>query len=416
MILTHRVELLEQAGGAFDRIGIKYANITASTRHIPTERVLVSMVETIKRRAKSRLDFQMLLKSVDMLIVDEVHISSFYEVFQYVKPEAYILGFTATPVSGKSRPLSDYFSSLVVGPTISQLISEGYLAKPKYFGVSVDLSKIKMKAGEYDERQQEKLYSETKVFEGLKHNLDLHAKGLKTMIFCPSVASSEKVALELGCLHVDGSMAPADRDRILTEFETTPGAIITNCGITTTGYDCPTIECIVLYRATTSLPLFLQMIGRGSRVMETKKQFTILDFGMNVSRLGFWHDERKWSLEPPKKAKKAEGVMPIKFCPECGSIVPIQSKTCSECGYIWQKTEKERVFAELSELKYSEVQKRMEQATSVEEMEEIRVAKGYKVGYLLHKFKTEEQFMEYEKFKNYKPGWGKIQIRNYLNK
>ena len=417
LILTNRIELLEQAGGSFDRIGIAYENITSETRTIPRSLVLVAMVETIKRRCVARLDFQMLLKGIDLLIIDEVHIAAFDPVFAYLKPECYVIGVTATPIrQNAKKPLSANFSSLVPGPSMSLLIREGFLSSPKYFGVSIDLSKVKIKAGEFDEKDQEKVFTDIKLFSGLKENLEKHATGLKTMIFCPSVASSLQVAHELNCLHVDGNMPPADRERILTTFETTPGAIITNCAITTTGYDCPDIECIVLYRATTSLPLYLQMIGRGSRITNTKKHFTILDFGMNVQRHGYWHIDREWSLNPQKKRKAKTDVFPIKFCPQCGAIVSVNVKTCEYCSYVWPVTEKERLFIELQELRYEDVQRRMSEASTVEEMENIRVAKGYKIGYLLHKFKTEEQFKEYAKLKGYHDFWVPRQIKIYLNK
>jgi superfamily II DNA or RNA helicase len=417
MILTDRVEILEQAGGTFDRVGIQYSNITAGTRSIPTDRVLVAMVETIKRRVKARLDFAMLLKSIELLIIDEAHKRSFDDIFPHLNENAYVIGATATPIrTGKGTELANFYTEIIEGPSIISLITQNFLSKPIYFGVSVDLSTVKMKAGEFDERDQERVYSDVKVFSGLKENLEKHAKGLKTMIFCPSVASSEQVARELNCLHVDGTMQPAERDRILTEFENTPGAILTNCAITTTGYDCPSIECIVLYRATTSLPLYLQMIGRGSRVTETKKTFTILDFGMNVQRFGYWHIDRVWSLKnPPKKNKNKKDAFPIKFCPACGSILSVNTKTCDFCGYVYPVTEKERVFVELQALTYAEVQKRMNEAETVEEMEEIRKAKGYKVGYLLHKFETKDQFEDYERLRGYKRGWAKIQSERYLN-
>jgi len=419
LILTDRIELLEQAGGTFDRVGISYANITADTRAIPNSKVLVAMVETIKRRVKARLDFTILLKSIDLLIVDEVHKQNFDEIYGYLKESCYVIGATATPIrQNAKKPLKDYFSQIVEGPSISSLIQDKFLSKPKYFGVSVDLSTVKMKAGEFDERDQERVFTDVKVFSGLKENLERHAKHsdgsrMKTMIFCPSIASSLQVAKELDCLHVDGTMQPAERDKVLTEFETTPGAILTNCAITTTGYDCPSIECIVLYRATTSLPLYLQMIGRGSRVLPDKKQFTILDFGMNIQRMGYWHVDRKWSLEPPKKKKAKTDVFPVKFCPVCGAVLAVQVKTCEYCGYIWPVTDKERVFAELQELSYSEVQRRMSEAKTVEEMEEIRVAKSYKIGFILHKFTELKQFEEYGKIKNYHHKWAKIQAERY---
>jgi len=412
MILTHRSELLTQAGGTFDKIGVDYANITADTKVIPTSKVLICMVETLKRRVQNRLDFRILIKSIDLLIIDETHLENFDPIINEFKEDCYIIGFTATPLRKSKKPLSDYYSSLVNGPSISSLIQDGYLAKPKYFGVSIDLSKIKIKAGEFDEKDQEKAFLETKVFEGLKENLEKHAKGLKTMIFCPSVASSEQVAHDLKCLHVDGTSN--DRKKILEQFENTPGAIISNCAITTVGYDHPAIECIVLYRATTSLPLMLQMCGRGSRVTESKKNFIILDFGMNIQRHGYWHIDREWSLNLPKRVKNKKDIFPIKFCPSCGGIVGVNAKVCPECGFIWQKTETERVFAELQELSYQDIQRRISEAKSMEEMEQIRIAKGYKIGFLLHRFNKFEQFAEYGRFKGYNEKWAEIQAKNYL--
>ena len=416
LILTDRIELLEQAGGTFSGLGIKYENITAETKQIPSDRVLVAMVETIKRRCKSRLDFQILLKSINLLIIDECHKANFNDIFQYLSPTCYVIGATATPVrAAKLHPLSEYFSAIVSGPSIGNLIKEGYLSRPEYFGVNVDLSGVKMKAGEFDENDQQKVYTETKVFEGLKHNLLKHACGMKTMIFCPNVASSLQVSQELNCLHVDGNMSIAERTSILNQFENTPGAILSNCAITTTGYDCPDIECIVLYRATTSLPLYLQMIGRGSRTTKTKNRFHILDFGMNVQRFDYWHIDRPWDLNNHKrKNREKQDIFPIKLCPSCGSILAINTKQCSYCGFIWPVTEKERVFAELERLTYSEVQKRISSGISVQEMEEIRIAKGYKIGFILHRFTELDQFKEYGKLRGYHWKWADIQYARFL--
>lgn len=414
MVLTDRVELLEQAGGTFEKFGIIFENITAETRQVPAGAVMVAMVETIKRRAKHRLEFSMLMKSIDILIIDEAHKNTFNDIFQYLSDTCIVIGATATPIrAGKLTPLSDYFTALVTGPEIMQLVGLGYLSRPRYFGVSVDLSKIRIEKGEFSEADMEKLYGETKLFAGLKDNMSRHAAGKKTMIFCPSVASSKQVADELGCLHVDGTMSPGERHRILKEFENAPGAVISNCAITTTGYDCPDIDCIVLYRATTSLPLYLQMIGRGSRTTAAKDNFTVLDFGMNIQRFGYWHAERRWSLDAePKKSRKNLDVFPVKFCPTCGAIVPQTARECEYCGHIWLVKEKDRVIAELTELTYKEVQERAAGGT-VAEIEEIRQAKGYKVGWLLHKLSHREQFKEYAKLKGYKPQWADIQCKRY---
>ena len=416
LILTNRIELLEQTGGAFEQFEINYQNVTAKTKQIPNCNIIVAMIETIKRRVKTRLDFQLWLKQINLVIIDECHIAAFDPIFENLNNDCYVIGVTATPIRLNSKkPLSDNFTSIIEGSSISYLIQENYLSKPKYYGVSMNLSKIHIKNGEFDEKEQEKLFTETKIFSGLKENLEKHAKGLKTMIFCPSVNSSKQVANELDCLHIDGNMQLNERNKILKEFEQTPGAIITNCAITTTGYDCPSIECIVLYRATTSLPLYLQMIGRGSRVTESKKNFTILDFGMNVQRFGYWHINRKWSLDIPKKKSRKKDSFPVKFCPQCGAILAVNTRICEYCLYEYPITEKEKIFAELEELSYKEVQRRIKEAETIEEMEQIRQAKGYKVGYLLHKFERKEQFQEYAKLKGYHPKWVNYQLKIYAN-
>ena len=124
--------------------------------------------------------------------------------------------------------------------------------------------------------------------------------------------------------------------------------MLCNCGILTAGYDCPDIETVILYRATTSLPLFMQMVGRGSRITPTKNKFTILDFGNNIHRLGFWEDKRVWSLEKEtQRTNEKEDAGFIKICKKCGAILLPSTKICPYCGAKIKK-EEEEIVAELS--------------------------------------------------------------------
>ena len=77
-------------------------------------------------------------------------------------------------------------------------------------------------------------------------------------------------------------------------FKVTKGAVLTSVGILTTGFDEPTVETIILNRATRSLTLYHQMIGRGSRKLEDKSQFQVIDLGNNVRRFGYWQDYIDW--------------------------------------------------------------------------------------------------------------------------
>ena len=77
-------------------------------------------------------------------------------------------------------------------------------------------------------------------------------------------------------------------------FKHTPDAILTSVGILTTGFDEPTVETIIINRATKSLTLYFQMIGRGSRLLPNKKEFTIIDLGNNAARFGLWDAPVDW--------------------------------------------------------------------------------------------------------------------------
>jgi len=415
LILTDRLELLTQAGGTFEDFGIKYDYFTRYTKAIPDSLVIVGMIETLKRRAVSRLDVQMMLQRIDLLIIDEAHRTNFDKLFPYISKDCYVIGATATPYrEGKQPSLDLFYQDIVNGPSISELIQIGFLSKPKYIGMPFDFSGVKMKAGDYDTAQQEQLLGDNVHLECLKGYIDKYARNKKTLIFCPGVQSSKDVAEFLNCFHVDGSMKKEDRTEILNMYASIDGGIMTNCGVLTTGYDCKTIEVIVLYRKTTSLPLYLQMVGRGSRVTETKKEFTIIDFGGNVGNHGFWHSDREWSLKKKAKKKKdKEDLMPVKTCPECECLIAVSCKTCPECGYKYPISEQEKIFVELQELSYNDLMNKAKEA-SIAELEQMRIAKGYKIGWLLRQLSTADQFIEYQNFKGYKKGWANFQLKTYL--
>jgi len=417
LIISNRTELLEQTGGTFEKIGIMYENLTAGTRSVPGSMITVAMVETLKRRLKSRLDFQMWVKTINLIIIDEAHLNCFNDIFNYANEGTIILGFTATPIRfGKMPELADSFTNLVVGTDIQNLIVDNFLSPAKYYGVPIDISTARIKAGEFDEGDLQKIYTSSEVFGGLKDNLQRHGHERKTIIFCPTVETSKQVAYELGCLHIDSEMSINDRHRTLDAFHNDPSGIISNVGILTTGYDHPPVSRIVLYRATKSLPLYLQICGRGSRIYPGKEDFMILDFGNNIIRHDFWHSKRKWSLENDKRKKRKsdkEGVFPIKDCPSCGALIAVNTMICPECGHIWTKTEQEKRMVELQEMEFGKITKMIASGMSVAEMEEIRIARGYKIGFLLHRFESFEQFKEYGDLKGYNKKWAYFQARKF---
>jgi superfamily II DNA or RNA helicase len=125
------------------------------------------------------------------------------------------------------------------------------------------------------------------------------AVGKKTLIFNSGIESSRSVfnlfvKQKYPVRHLDSTFSDTDRKEILRWFKETPGAVLTSVGILTTGFDEPTVECIILNRATRSLTLYHQMIGRGSRVLPTKSTFQVIDLGNNVRRFGYWQEFIDW--------------------------------------------------------------------------------------------------------------------------
>ena len=238
-----------------------------------------------------------------------------------------------------------YYDDIVHIIDTPELIELKKLSKCTTYGVPVNLKGIKTKKGDYDEKSMADKFSEIKLFHGVIENYTNICPNKKTLVFASSLESSQELVNEmlnvgLNARHVDCYMN--NREEVIEWFKNTDGAILSNYGILTTGFDEPTIECVILYRATKSLPLFLQMVGRGSRITKTKNDFTLLDFGNNVKTHGFWEQERVWDL---KKKEKKEGEAPIKECPVCYYVLYASIMECPECGHSFEKSQKENLFS-----------------------------------------------------------------------
>lgn len=408
---------MKQSDNKLSEFGLVPFLLTANTKVIENNSVCVAMVETIKRRLE-KYDYKKFIQSFDLLIIDEAHKCSFDRIFNNLTTNQYVIGATATPYrSGKMPELKEFYDKIINVCQVKYLVDNKFLSSPTLYGVPVDLSSVKIKAGEFDENDMQNLYSSEKLYTGLKENIAAHCKGEKILIFAPTIATSKLIVSDIeGAKHFDCYMNDTERNEILNWFETTDNAILSNVGILTTGFDCPTIQTIILYRATKSLPLYLQMCGRGSRVTANKSEFKIMDFGNNLSRFGYWENDRDWSLENDKKPKKQEKKpAPVKNCPSCDALLFASAKTCKYCGYEYpdeSKKESERIFTILEKLTPSEVQ-RFANDCNVFELEEIRKIKNFKLGWICHKLKTYNEFLEYEKLRGFKKGWAKFNYEKY---
>jgi superfamily II DNA or RNA helicase len=209
-----------------------------------------------------------------------------------------------------------------------------------------DISDLKKSHGEYTDETLFNHFNKPKRYAGVIEKWKEKANGLKTIVFCVNVKHAEETAIafnEAGIMAdcVTGKTKKADRVRILNAHKGGFFPVLVNCGVLTTGYDDQSLMCVVVDRATLSLTLWLQMTGRGGRALEGKKEFIILDFGLNHDRFGRWDSAREWKLEPPKKKSKLEQAAPVKICPQCEAMLFASARKCEYCGYVYPEGSKE---------------------------------------------------------------------------
>ena len=153
--------------------------------------------------------------------------------------------------------------------------------------------------GDYTVKSSEDLYTNNDMLSKLVCAYEERCVNKKTLIFNNGINTSLIVydtfkSAGFQIKHLDNTATKKERANILKWFKETPNAILTSVSILTTGFDEPTVESIIINRATKSLTLYYQMIGRGSRVLETKSNFDVIDLGNNFYRFGEWASDINW--------------------------------------------------------------------------------------------------------------------------
>lgn len=299
IILTHRIELCKQTSNMLTEFGVhnKIIDSKASLDDQDQFDCFVAMVETLNNRLHdNKLD----ISNIGLVIIDEAHHNSFTKLFKFFH-KSFILGVTATPLSSNiEMPMTDNYNELIVGESIKSLIENKFLSKANMFTYNVGLTSLEVGAnGDYTVKSSEDLYTNNEMLSKLLDSYEERCKGKKTLIFNNGINTSLHVydvfnAAGYNIVHLDNTTSKSERARVLKWFKNTPGAILTSVSILTTGFDEPTVESIILNRATKSLTLYYQMIGRGSRILKDKNTFDVIDLGNNFYRFGPWGSDLDW--------------------------------------------------------------------------------------------------------------------------
>lgn len=294
LILAHRGELLEQASDKLLKAtGLKTATEKAEQTSLGTQaKVVVGSVQTLQR--EKRLN-KFEPEHFNTIVVDEAHhcISEGYQKVLGHFPSAKVLGVTATPDRGDMKNLGEYFESMAYEYSLNDAIREGYLSPIKALTIplKVDLSEVKQQAGDFSTSDLDTALDP--YLEQIADEMVKYCKDRKTVVFLPLVKTSQKfrdILNEKSLKAAEVNGASADREEVLKDFEEGKYNVLCNSMLLTEGWDCPSVDCVVVLRPTKVRGLYSQMVGRGTRLAPGKKELLLLDF--------LWHTERMELCHP----------------------------------------------------------------------------------------------------------------------
>lgn len=294
LILAHRGELLDQAAGKLlQATGLRCSVEKAEETCLDSwYRVTVGSIQSLMR--EKRLG-QFPADYFDVIVVDEAHhvLSDGYQRVLEHFSGARVLGVTATPDRGDMRDLGQYFEHLAYEYTLPRAIRDGYLCPIKAVTIPLrlDLSGVGVQAGDFKNADIDTALDP--YLHQIAGEMRAYCEDRRTVVFLPLVRTSQKfrdILNAQGFRAAEVNGGSQDRAEVLRDFEEGRYNVLCNSMLLTEGWDCPSVDCVVVLRPTKVRSLYSQMVGRGSRLSPGKEDLLLLDF--------LWHTERHELCRP----------------------------------------------------------------------------------------------------------------------
>lgn len=388
LFVVHRRELVKQIKSTFVKWGV---NMNFCE---------IYMVQTATRRLEK-------LIKPEYIFVDEAHHSlakTYKRIFDYF-PVAHVIGFTATPIRLSGKGFREVYDDLIIGPKISWLIKNHYLAPYTYYSVNlIDQKQLKRSStGDYTRQSMENA-SKNIIYGDVINAYKKLANNSKAIVYSYSVQSCKQVAEEFNKNHisaqeVDGKTDKDTRKKAMHDFRTGKIKVLVNAELYGEGVDVPDCQTVIMLRPTQSLSLFIQQSMRCMRYKPGKNAI-IIDQVANYTRFGLPDFDRDWTLEDRAKHPQREGGSDgpaIKTCPECFGVILASCHECPLCGHSF-----EAEFRKLAQDRRAELEKINLNA------KELRERKKKEQELLLRDpstFTSLKEFAIYGKAMGHKPGW-----------
>jgi superfamily II DNA or RNA helicase len=398
VFICDRIKLIDQALEDFDSHGLKAGVIQGQhSRWNPDADIQICSIQTLARR-RDQVAF-------DIGVIDEAHTlyKSQIKYFESYNAVPFI-GLSATPFS---KGLGMHYDDLVVPATAEDLLDECYLTPVRYFsGSTIDTKGVKTKAmrsggSDFDEKAMgEKMEGDVELAGDIIKTWQKHGENSQTIAFCPTIAHSKFLVEQfrkagISAEHVDGYMDVDDRDAYYEAHDRGEFKILSCSQLLNTGYDAPSVKCLIDCKPTKSLIAFVQRSGRIWRLAEGKEYAIHLDHAGNLDRLGLPHtvvpesmDDGEKQFQEKNQTKETKESKP-RHCPEC-----YQAFTGLRCSCGYEVPFEQRLVTDGTILQEIKEAKKVNAATSYEEKAQFYGElllygrrKGFKAGWAMNKYR-----------------------------
>jgi superfamily II DNA or RNA helicase len=337
----------------------------------------------------------------DLVIIDEAHVMfDFYHKW-FNNPEWQNIPFVGLSATPWQKGMGKLYQSLIIGTTTQELIDAGHLSNFRCFAADhPDLRGVKTVAGDYETKSLSKAMDKPTLIGDIVSTWLEKANGLPTLCFGVDRVHAKNIQKQFEAAGVktayqDAYTDFAERRQIATDFNNGDIQIVCNVGTLTTGVDWD-VRCIILARPTKSEILYTQIIGRGLRTAEGKKDCLILDHSDTTLRLGFvtdLHHDKLDSGEKKGKREAAKAERLPKECSKCKFVKPLRVFECPNCGH--KPDPKDNIYSAVGELneiirdgkRKSSSWTQSEKAQFYAELLGHCQAKGYKQGWAYHAYR-----------------------------
>ena len=346
LVVTHVKELLEQGASGLVKLypeadfGLYSAGLKQKVLGRP---ITFAGIQSVWEKAYD------IVPAPDLVLIDEAHLlpknsetryNRFIADLKVCNPDVKVVGLTATPYRLDSGYLHEgegaIFDGIAHDIPVAMLMEKGYLSPVISKGgvTQIDLTNVKKRGGEFIESDLAMAASDPELVRSTVEEIVRLGEDRKSwLVFSSGVNHAYMLKDEFETHDIDvgvvtGSDSAKVREKTIADFKSGELKCLINVNVLTTGFDHPPVDLVALVRATASTGLYVQMVGRGTRIADGKENCLILDYGQNVERHGFIDQ-----VKPKDKMSSEDGVAPTKQCESCQTMVHAACLICPECGF-----------------------------------------------------------------------------------